>query len=216
MRNINITFTGIDVLTDINSLPEGCEYGVLYTETPEGRKRYPSVPDIYRILNKLRDAGLKAALHVCGSTAKNLIADGGGRHLTDLVNRIQINGDVTVDMLTKICNIYTDRHIITQHNETNQDLVDVKVSNHSLLVDNSCGEGVRPLEWNAPHFSRWVGFAGGLSPINIVKEIKRINKICVVDYWVDMESGVRNSSDLFSVDLAQLVFDQINEHYYEF
>ncbi|MFK4706111.1 hypothetical protein ABIC83_002950 [Roseateles asaccharophilus] len=198
-----ITLTGADERTDIEELvafsgkyPE-VELGLLYTATPEGRNRYPSRQWLLRAAEALSG---RIAVHVCGGGARRELAAG---DLIDLVRhapRVQVNGVLTVDeaelLATRV------GVLITQHNGNNLSLLNVKASNHALLIDASGGRGVSPTEWLPPETRKHVGFAGGMGPDNLAQEYQRIAAVARPGAWVDMEGKLR-VDDWFSQALAR-------------
>lgn len=205
--SFNLTLTGVDVRTDLAALPTGCEIGVLYTEKPEGRNRYPSFFDAVRILRHLNELGYKTALHVCGTPARESLKQKWLVDFEPLVQRIQVNGVLAPEELSLILRLYPDHEIITQHTSRNACLLDVPGVSHSLLVDGSGGRGISPEAWVRPMTHKRVGFAGGLGPQNIAYELPRIEQVATGNWWADMEGNLRDESDWFSVDKANQVAD---------
>ncbi len=72
-----------------------------------------------------------------------------------------------------------------------------------MLVDASGGRGITPAAWEAPATAKRVGFAGGLSPENMGWQLPLIRSVAKPDFWVDMESSLRDPADQFSVTRAQ-------------
>lgn len=208
-----ITMTGIDIRTDIDALPQCVEYGVLYSANPNGRNRYPARNEIPDILSNMAD--FSTALHVCGSQAKNQLINHRLDDLTCKVQRIQVNGVVTPDELRTICSVYPDNAIITQHNICNASLVSIEVLslNHSLLVDNSGGRGVLPDKWERPDTWKKVGFAGGIGPSNICSVWNSVELVAKGEWWIDMETSLRDDDDWFSITKAQQVLKTLFDHH---
>ena len=204
---MNITLTGLDRNTDLTKLPNKkcCEYGILYTEDPEDRNRYPTWDIIYSILHDLK--GYNLALHVCGKGARNQLKNFGLSPLTNCVHRIQINGKLTKEEVEFFCRAYPRHTIITQHNSSNDDLTDLKIDNHAYLIDASDGRGLSPDTWNHKFdFDINYGFAGGLGPDNLEQEMIKIEEYAGTRTWVDMENKLR-TDDWFDVDKAKQVLD---------
>lgn len=206
-----ITMTGIDIRTDIEALPQCVEYGVLYSADPRDRNRYPERSDIESIL--LRMCAWPTSLHVCGRQARAQLINGWLGGMTDYVQRIQVNGIVTPSELEEICSNYPDHEIITQYNPRNTGLVDAPNTNHSLLVDNSGGNGVSPTEWVHPGTWKKVGFAGGIGPSNICSVWNSVELVAKGNWWIDMETSLRDNDDWFSITKAQQVLKTLFEHH---
>jgi hypothetical protein len=77
--------------------------------------------------------------------------------------------------------------------------------NCSTLFDMSHGAGVLPKEWLVPVDGVRCGYAGGLSPENVVEQIKLIeSKVGDYELWIDMETQIRSNADQ-QFDLAKVV-----------
>lgn len=211
---MNITLTGIDEFTDIIAIqaiceerPYSVEFAALLTETPEGRTRYPSSDFICFAATLLE--GLMA-VHICGSKARAALFAGEYDSFLRKVHRIQINGRVTRNELFSILHRFPGQRIITQHTEANEDIADDRVNygylgiHHEILVDGSGGRGIVPTEWMAPRTGKRVGYAGGLSFMNLHEELPKIQKIAQAGCWIDMESSLRNKEDRFDLDFCRL------------
>lgn len=85
----------------------------------------------------------------------------------------------------------------------------------ALLQDYSGGRGESPDTWLSPVFSNHqMGYAGGLSPDNVVNNLNDINEILPTDYstWIDAEGQLKSlGSDgkkLFDTGLAKKYIDR--------
>lgn len=200
---MNITLTGIDERTPTWAMADlsrmGAELGFLYTATPEGRNRYPSRSWMFSVI----PIGAKCALHICGTKAREELKASKLSEIVGLVQRIQVNGSLSINEVEDICALYYTHTIITQHNERNGHLLrDVQAENHAVLIDASGGRGISPASW--PQIATWkpVGFAGGLGPDNLATETPRIEAVAKAGAWVDMEGKLR-VNDWFSVERAK-------------
>lgn len=195
----HITMTGVDASTDLFMLPEDIEIGVLYTATPKGRRRYPESHEIVLMMTYMQGQGRRIALHVCGKTARDELINSKLIFLTDRVQRIQVNGILDAEYVRTVCRMHWKKNIIVQANEKNLRLCDIDEPNLSMLVDSSGGRGVSPVEWIRPDTELPVGFAGGLGPHNMAKELPRIIEVATGDWWIDMEGQIRSDDDQFDV-----------------
>lgn len=203
MNNINtITLTGADERTSLDELLEltrlypEVEIGLLYTETPDGRNRYPSMNWLLRTAQLLSG---RIAVHVCGSGARRKLLSGDLRSLISHAPRVQVNGRIDEDELHVLA-----RHVgtlITQHNDINEGLMAIPIRNHSLLIDASGGRGISPDSWDVLMTQKPVGRAGGLGPDNLVSELEAFAVDAHVGSWVDMEGKLR-TDDWFDLDTA--------------
>lgn len=85
-----------------------------------------------------------------------------------------------------------------------------KAKNILALFDASGGRGLERQEWPA-HLGDWdCGYAGGLGPDNLRRELPRIAAAAGPSpYWIDMESKLREGDDRFSVALARQALDAV-------
>lgn len=202
MTIASITLTGADESTDIEQLVEllnrfpAVEVGLLYTATPEGRARYPSRDWLRRAAGELTE---RVAIHVCGGGARQELLSGNLSDLTRHAPRVQVNGPVAVSEAEVLARLVAT--LITQHNESNLPLLEVRARNHALLIDASGGRGLSPQAWEPPVTEKLVGFAGGMGPENLAAEYARIYPVSKTGSWVDMEGKLR-VDDHFSMALA--------------
>jgi phosphoribosylanthranilate isomerase len=196
-----ITVTGADERTDLAALAKlDAEIGLLYTETPEGRNRYPRWDWIREASLEIR----RASLHICGRGARAKLMD--GKLAVSGFQRIQVNGLLECAEVEQLCLLYPRHTIVTQFHYDNRHLLVVCAPNHALLIDGSGGRGKSPDTWNRPTTTKHVGFAGGLGPDNILEEIPKIQSIAHPGWWVDMEGKLR-VNDWFSVERAAECID---------
>lgn len=210
---MNITFTGVDSQTDLDSLWRSIEsyrfhieIGVLYTKNPDGRNRYPNYN---RVLETLVDIP-NSSLHICGKKAREQLINGELAELVGCANRVQVNGVLTLDEVESICAANKETEIITQHTAANTHLLAVKSVNHSILIDGSGGQGKSPESWIVPETDKKVGFAGGLGEDNIITELSKINKLSKDGYWIDMEGKLR-INDWFDIDKVRNILILLRE-----
>lgn len=191
-----LTVTGADERTDVSALSKlDAEIGLLYTETPEGRNRYPRWGWIQETSLELR----RASLHVCGRGARAMLIE--GNLPVSGFQRIQVNGGILALEVERLCEMYPRHTIITQHHINNAHLLSVRAINHAILIDASGGRGISPSEWTQPATEKAVGFAGGLGPDNLDIELQKIGQIAHPGWWADMEGKLR-VDDWFSIELA--------------
>ncbi len=198
---MRITLTGLDERTSVLDMIQlsklGAEIGLLYTASPDGRRRYPA-----RWWVETRSAVVPCAIHICGSRARSELHNGMLNPLLASVRRFQVNGNVTTEELRAICGRFPDKVVITQHCAKNAALARLGVWNHAILVDDSGGRGKLPGAWCRPETTKPVGFAGGLGPDTLRSELPKIARVADTDSWVDMEGRLRDDEDWFSVEKA--------------
>lgn len=205
MSKCDVTVTGVDMMTDLDALPKGVEYAVLYSETSENRKRCPEKSYVAYLLRDMANLGHKCAVHICGNQAKKALAQGKLWDVVCQVGRIQVNGFISTKEVDALCSLYRPHKIIIQAHEENTPVLSmVKHRNLEVLVDGSGGRGRLPSRWVRPITSLRVGFAGGLNPGNVGSELKRIHSAAGgVNYWIDVETGVRDEDDWMDVGLVR-------------
>lgn len=222
MKPFRITFTGIDESTrprELFSLLHAdprVELAILYSETRAGSARYP-FPDWIDVTVSKVNALFphRLALHLCGRTVKRLI---GGTVPSDLPSlwkfaRIQLNGkfeEEHAEQLQRLIGEGLSFPIITQYDGNEQLHEQVNRRRHQVLFDASGGRGVKRKDW-PKHMGDWVcGYAGGLGPDNLREELPRIAAAAGNhDYWIDMESSLRDDEDRFSSRRARLALEAV-------
>lgn len=202
---MRITLTGADeetVIDDLVSLVAAIpmvEIGLLFTATPEGVNRYPSMDWLTMAASALSG---RCAIHICGGGARAMLLAGELSKLTRHAPRIQVNGVVGLGELANLA-AQVDT-LITQHCLANEGLVLADVKNHALLVDGSGGRGISPDNWSRPVTNKPVGFAGGLGLANLDTELCKIALVADGDWWIDMEGKLR-VDDWFDLVQARAV-----------
>ena len=82
-----------------------------------------------------------------------------------------------------------------------------EVSGVEFLFDASGGRGLAPNSW-PQGMPRRCGYAGGLNPDNVAAAVADIGTKASL-YWIDMETGVRDDHDRFSIDKCQAVCEAV-------
>jgi phosphoribosylanthranilate isomerase len=211
---IGITLTGAGERTDVADLIRladmGAEIGLLYSFSPDGRPRYPSLSWILDAAGALNG---RAALHVCGHRARTEFAERNLGEALNLFRRVQVNGRVSPEALAYFADLVMpdDTTLITQHTPQNADLLEsrgtYRLVQHALLVDASGGRGLSPAAWAHPETDKPVGFAGGLGPDNLERELPNIAAVARPGAWIDMENKLRDETDWFDAGKAVAVME---------
>lgn len=196
--NVSITFTEIDIKTDIDRLPLNCEIGILYKENGNKSNRFLTKQEAKDICLKLKKKNINTSLHVCGKTAIKSLMDK-NLELVKYVQRIQVNGKLSVDKLTHICKSYPNHKIISQYFYKNRFLLETLAHNHQILIDSSRGTWVLPKKWEDIPTNKDIDYAGGLSVENIEIELPTILLTAKKDFWIDIQSNIRKD-DWFNVE----------------
>lgn len=222
-----ITLTGVDSSTPVLEAVElyrremRLELGILFSDSRAGAEnRYPEHRWIESFTAEITAVHPEAALalHICGSARRRFLETGDLAGFTALhrFNRIQLNGtfDPAESRLLEKQLSHSPRGpaIITQH-EINPALAQAISSHrHQVLFDASGGRGIRREDWPAPIRGKRCGYAGGLGPLNLAQELPRMEQVARgTSVWVDMESGIRDAEDRFSLPAAHRVLDGLAE-----
>jgi hypothetical protein len=207
-----ITFTGVDEWTSqagmlhlSSSYP--IEWGILFSPDRQGiEARYPPIDFIEAVVT----TRMQFAAHLCGRDARSVIDEGESPHdplIADFFDRCQINTSDAAVPLTQIARWARSvraRAILQCRNATS--FFDVEVAD--ILFDASGGRGISPAAWPPAKTHKLCGYAGGLGPANAREAVNLIGEMASV-YWIDMESGVRDAHDRFSLSKCEEVCRQI-------
>lgn len=206
-----ITFTGVDDQTYVNDLVRlqnlyPIEWGVLISRDRQGNEpRYPKHP------HHFTEWGACCAGHLCGAIARDVMDF--HFNLPDLVpamarfQRVQVNtANPNVAAAQRFSQMIGKR-VILQTREQQQFPFAYDVD---WLFDCSGGAGKRPDRW-PPCDWKLVGYAGGISPDNVLATMEAINAVGphIGPYWLDMESGVRDDNDQFSIEKVWAVCEAV-------
>jgi hypothetical protein len=203
-----ITFTGADDDTDPTGLvmlaeDYPVEYGLLFSPTHQGaRPRYPKLSTIHWLSEELP---LRWSAHLCGGDARAWMHDDHCDHDLRAFERVQINtADLKVQP-TMVGNQAAKRNLraILQCRGPFP-----QVDSVDVLFDASGGRGISPAEWPRAVNTTFCGYAGGLNPENVAQAVQIIG-MRATRYWIDMESGVRDDRDRFSLEKCRAVCEAV-------
>jgi len=217
------------------------EWGILVSQSQEGCARFPSRNWHTALLNtialkdvpkhgwpKCRDA---LSCHVCGKWTRLLLNEGILAPWTcsiAMFNRIQLNfhaekGFQVNPGLGKA--LPTDKQYIFQFDGINDSLLQSALYQDLDVVplfDRSGGAGIVPNEWPKADLLNGIigwegslpnccGYAGGLGPDNLSKELPRIAEAAGDrTIWIDMEQKLRSGGDSkFDLDKCKDVLEQV-------
>lgn len=215
-----ITFTGVDEWTDTGRMVAlstlyPIEWGILFSPKRQGTDpRYPPMAAVRKIIYAFRSWTVRHPLlsaHLCGDHTMHVV-DGHALpiNLDEMLlyyfGRAQING-APVHAAQRISTWAKCRNLVPvmQCAAGWPAATDV-----DWLYDKSGGRGKVPASWPAhPPTGRRIGFAGGLDPDNVAQHVEAIAGSCDLTYWIDMESGVRDDDNRFSLDKCQAVCEAV-------
>lgn len=212
MKPAFITFTGADGRTSVSGMRAlaaqyPIEWGLLFSPKRQGQGRYPPLDWIKEVVAR---EPLRFAAHLCGEDARDVIGLGYGRHdelLHDHFDRAQINTTAHVspydmDVWARVLAL---RPILQCRGPFPQDSRYV-----DWLFDKSGGRGIVQTIWPQPPLQQFCGYAGGLNPGNVQEAVAAmVAGSTNAEYWIDMESGVRDEHDRFSLDKCRAVCEAV-------
>ncbi len=220
-----VTITGADDAVDPRELARlsgefpFVEWGILFSPKRAGTPRYPS-PGWLMHLPRMR-----VAAHFCGECTRATLAGEPGWMLITVAReyaRLQINGfEPPAAGLVSLARRPHSPHIILQVREERaiQDAArvahEIGPERASLLFDPSGGRGIEPFRWPTPPFGLRMGYAGGINPSNVLDVIGDIavaNVMTFEDWWIDLESGVRDEHDRFDLRRVRELLEKVAPH----
>jgi hypothetical protein len=229
MKVINrVTITGADdsikpeELLPLTEKYPHVEWGILLSQTSEGRHRFPTWAWMRQLLALTEHhPDLQLSGHLCGRWVRE-ICKGNWSFLDErpdisvMFRRFQLNFHAQVHKLDKPAFIkglqdprLEGKQFIFQLDDVNNDILEVAADagiNAVPLFDTSGGAGRLPVAW--PHVTkgRYTGYSGGLAPKNIATVMPEILKVCGEGpIWIDVETRVRSAGD------AQFNMTQVQE-----
>ena len=219
-----ITFTGIDKKTDVKEL---IDFTKAYPKTEFGFLAHVDQHSLGNrfcnplILQDCQGAGLSLSLHLCGKLAYNLLYSGDWSnvltHMGDMFymfDRIQLNvsGCPAGEKWMLTVPESVSEIIIQQRNVDKMPAYRWYLKEKesvrgafSVLLDTSGGRGQYS---GIPRFADlpYAGYAGGFGPDNVSEIIQALEASTFIqNYWIDMETKVRDKRDWFSLELCREV-----------
>lgn len=187
------------------------EWAVLWLPDRAGTPRFPQKAWIKKFAEVC--GATNKAMHLCGQGLIDFID--GKDEVLDLMSgvaRVQLNlkfGDVEgkydPQKLVERVRQSPQWEFIIQYGRDKQGLLPLlkDAPNHAVLFDESAGRGISPDSWDEPLPGHFCGYAGGMKPENIDKNLTLIAEVAKGrTTWIDMETGVR-TDDRF--DLTRVI-----------
>ncbi len=191
------------------------EWAILLLPARMGKPRFPTAEWIKDFSKTCKDNN--CAMHLCDEALLGFIE--GKKETLDLMQgfkRIQLNlkfGDVEgkydPKKLVERVKSSPQWQFIIQYGKEKKGLLPLlkDIPNHAVLFDESAGRGLLPDSWDAPLSGHFCGYAGGLNPDNVGKNLEIIAKVAPgYTTWIDMETGVR-TNDVFDLAKVRLVLE---------
>lgn len=203
------------------------EWGILFSPSKQNQSRYPTRDWVEELMEVAPEGKMQLSGHLCGGWVRNLVEGNYdfGTHYGELavsyLNRIQLNmTDSTFKKLDlrSVQNLVKMQppNVIIQTKTPFERSDELKACNEAcfgpmlqMLYDVSGGHGVTPKSWCPPVEGLYCGYAGGLGPDNLEKQLVKIDE-AVGDHivWIDMESRVRlDLDDSFSLNRVRRVLE---------
>ncbi len=220
------SLTGADDAVDIQDLSAVAqeypfvEWAILLLPEHAGEPRCPSPAWIQQF--KKEYAGSHTALHLCGQALLDFIAK--KNEPLDIMSgfdRIQLNlafGEMEAKYdpakLAARVKESPQWEFILQYGNDKKNLLPLfeNIPNHALLFDTSAGRGISPDAWPSPIKGHFCGYAGGITPDNVKKNLDMIAKTAAGQpTWVDMESGIR-TDDRFDLKKVRRVLEIVKDY----
>ncbi len=223
MKLKQVTITGADDSVNYHDLYElsrqfpFVEWGVLLSKNSEGYPRFPTLNWLEGFIAE-KHPEVHLSGHLCGTWVRDLI-DGGtlfmdarSREIRAGFERFQLNfhasrhpwADIIpfIDALVFLSGV-RGQQVIFQLDGVNDLLYHRARSQYGrsrgldavCLYDVSGGVGILPEEWAKP-MGDYCGYAGGLSPDNLEKQLALLYSIVgQAPIWVDAETHLRSEGD---------------------
>lgn len=215
------SITGADDAVNIADLTQMAqeypfvEWAILWLPALSGQPRCPSRAWIEKFSSSYQ--GQHTAMHLCGQGLLDFIA--GDQNVLDLMTgfrRIQLNlifGNLDgqyseSDLITQI-KAHPQWEFVIQYTDDKKHLLPLlaNIPNHTILFDTSAGRGISPDSWPAPIPGHVCGYAGGINPDNVARNLEMVARVANDQTtWIDMESGVR-TNDVFDLDKVRRVLE---------
>lgn len=214
MKLSKVTMTGADdsifpnQLSRISAKYNYVEWGILLSSKSEGKNRFPSLNWMEEL--KALENNIQLSGHICGKWIRDILI-GDNTFVTerptiyDIFQRFQLNfhaEDLKVNpeaFMRSVQTLSRGREIIFQFDGKNAGLI-VPFANKKMYVsglhDASHGTGVLADTW--PKFVTGIGngYAGGLSPENVVEQLEKLEKVVGDrEIWIDAETRIRSNND---------------------
>lgn len=220
-----ITITGADNESDpqaiINLSREFpfVEWGILFSKTKINSTKFPikHYGYILKMLAEEQGININLSAHLAGDWSKEFL-DGFFNfqnyfqplNYDDIFSRVQLNINSTnypykLEKMLEIVNAQSFMPFIFPYNKANfklcNDLLG-KGKNIDFLYDSSGGRGISRTDWPSPVNGHFTGYAGGLNPDNLEKQLDLISQKTEENekIWIDVETGVRSRDDKLDLE----------------
>ncbi|OIO50529.1 MAG: hypothetical protein AUJ36_00080 [Parcubacteria group bacterium CG1_02_41_26] len=211
-----VTVTGVDdsvrpeELIPIAERYPFVEFGVLLSQKQQGGHRFPSrnwLAELY-ILWRQEKERVTLSGHLCGEWVQDLclgepsfFKDFG--YTWEMFKRFQLNFHAKPHLTDsgKLYEIirkqFAYKPVIFQMDGTNDEIFYSLEARCQVfpLFDQSGGIGLVPKAWPKQYPATYCGYAGGLSPANLQKEMGRISEVADGTIWIDAKTSLRSGDN---------------------
>ncbi len=202
------------------------EFGILLSKKQQGGNRFPSrnwLEELYLLWRRKKFA---LSGHLCGKWVRDLCL-GDASFFEDfgytwkMFERFQLNFHAephSID-IDKLCKIFRERldskSIIFQMDGVNERAYHSLVGRWGIqvspLFDLSGGTGLVPKAWPKQFnvYNAYCGYAGGLAPANLQKEMGRISEVATGPIWIDAETLLRSEDNkVFQIETVRQFLEE--------
>lgn len=210
-----VTLTGADDSIHVNDLLilaedyPFVEFAILFSSKRQGSERYPSLVWVDELLTISDKLNLSA--HLCGDYAREVVSGSyKGKEclnwLSPFFKRFQINYNFehgyahNMILFNETVYEYPKNDFILQWNKSNKRVCETyaieEIPNLNFLYDASGGRGTKSHVLDRPIRNHYTGYAGGISPENIIDICHSVNGASGKNnVWIDMETHIRSNND---------------------
>jgi hypothetical protein len=226
-----VTFSGVDEsvhpaqLLEIRSHYFAVEWGIRLAEDQEKRPLFPGISWI-----KGLPPASNLSAHLSGRLARDFLAGNDADliarygEILPLFRRIQISCEAAkIDSKgwSAIADRYKDKKLTIEVSAENPNppLLEMKLAGpFSVLFNRGQGSAQWP---KAPKGANGCGYAGGLSPENLSKQLSLLMSAArqAEYWWVDVNSSLRmikDGRDFFSVEISKKVVREIEGYFLDY
>ena len=130
-----------------------------------------------------------------------------------IISRVQLNFKIgrekTPDaaQVAEMIRLFDEQRFILSYNDSNKEIIEqlyqVEDIEFDCLYDESFGNGIVPNKRKSPVFPDVVqGYAGGLSPQNVLKELNKIRQALskATEFYIDAQKGLEDENGHLSLE----------------
>jgi hypothetical protein len=222
-----VTMTGADDhtspsdLADLSEKYPFAEWGILFSQTWSGVPRYPGFDWVLDLCAIAVSHPMNLCAHLCGKWVKDamngditFLRDG---ELDSAFGRVQLNcrqnmlrEAMTWEPVWQAMSIPKPIILGGDYTALKVDPLKFLSIGVSPLFDTSGGHGKLTKEWPKPWPDVLCGYAGGLGPHNLLKQLEKIEEaVGGCEIWIDMETHIRDGKEQFNLEKCKEVLELV-------